>query len=133
MTAVEVYGGYMIGYGKEFYVLLFYDDRLTFCKVFEELTIRRHQYSRIIDEIVGRIRISRGYIGECREIRYDDISSIKLRREDDELLLVIEGSGETIIVHYPLSKEAFLKKGIKLYKKYMGLKRPGDPKGVTRP
>ncbi|GEM_PF-4085652 len=118
---VRVYGAYIYGYGREYYIVEFNESKLILCKVFEKLDIKRHRYNHKIDDIVRRVRIIRGSIGECREIPYSSIRNIRLKTLENEVVLTIDKLGGKIVIHFPRIKEKLVRKGVRLIKKYIGV------------
>ena len=124
MTAsIKIYGAYIHGYGREYYIVEFKETELILCKTFEKLDLRRHRYSHIIDDIVKNIRIKRGTTETCINVSYKDIKVLRHKIVDNEFILILNTVSETIIIHFPRKKEHLVRKGIKLIKKYIDFEK----------
>ena len=122
-ASIKIYGAYIHGYGREYYIVEFRETELILCKTFEKLDLRRHRYSHIIDDIVKNIRIKRGTTETCINVSYKDIKELRHKIVDNEFILILNTVSEKIIIHFPRKKEHLVRKGIKLIKKYIDFEK----------
>ncbi|RLG83732.1 MAG: hypothetical protein DRO40_03555 [Thermoprotei archaeon] len=122
-TSIKIYGAYIHGYGKEYYLVEFKETELILCKTFEKLDIRRHRYSHVINGMIKSIRIKRGTTETCTNVSYKDIKVLKHKIVDDEFILILNTASKKLIIHFPRKKEHLVRKGIKLIKKYIDFEK----------
>ncbi len=122
MKEVRIHWVKGYGEGEVYYTLVFREKAITICKLTEKVVSRKKRFKGKIDNAIIQALIQRQDYGFCEDIPYDEITRINRSSFNDKICLMIElKSGKTLFFYVDPKKKELLKRGLRLYKKYVNL------------
>lgn len=112
------------GEGEVYYTIVFKEKSITICKLAEKIVSRKKKFRGRIDDVIIKALIQRQDYGVCEEIMYDKITEINKSVANNRLCLMIKlKNGNTLFFYIDPRKKMLLKRGLRLFKKYIDLKQ----------